>query len=389
MDRKAYVSIWKDESKEDINTTKFLELLLKYDYIWCQNYEEMKMNLKETDKRIFLKECNESIENVDEMRASLIIDIIRHTFLKEFSSLHKDPKNVDHPLLPWFSQAYRLFKRSFISEAPSITSPSNSTVAIVSITPPSGVPPLKITNDSSSATASFLSSTPTVEPFSWVTAIPYMKLPSIDQEKKSSNPSSLSLKNGYKNESSLMNVKLQYEFPILYPVCILPCASLGCYGEGTDISCSRKESEPFSNRIISDLPSFPQISDFPYLSHHDDIPNPPNSCRPDSRGSETTNLVKNFSQPFSSRNPIEPIATGFTANNSLARKWKNFTNNFSSRESFQSCTARTSKCPDFSTISSTSTGTGTKFSSLPRVKSKVKNSPTTRAKSSTLLPPRY
>ncbi|GBN98303.1 hypothetical protein AVEN_13796-2 [Araneus ventricosus] len=307
-------------------------------------------------------------------------------FMEEFSRLQKSQKNADQPILPWFLQAYQLFQRSSTSAASSITSPSTPTVAIASNTPPARVPTFKIADASTSATASSLSSTPTVKPFSWTTLLPYWKLPSLGQETQLANPSSLSLKNGYDNESYLGNgnVKPQYDLPIIYPVCILPWASLGRSGDGSGISCSQNESESLTG---SGIPVYqpssfhPRTSDFSYLSGDNGIPNPTNSYRPDSRHSEITNQDRNSSQTVISINPIEPIATGFTANNSSAKKCGNFANNFSSHVSFQSSTARTSTSPVFSAISSTSSGT--KFPSLPRGKSKVRTFPAARIKSST------
>ncbi|GBL61869.1 hypothetical protein AVEN_215658-1, partial [Araneus ventricosus] len=73
-----------DDSKEDICTTKFLELLLRYDYVWSLDCEEaLKLNLSEKDMRQFLNECKVFLQELNEMEAAMKLANIRELYNKE------------------------------------------------------------------------------------------------------------------------------------------------------------------------------------------------------------------------------------------------------------------------------------------------------------------
>ncbi|GBO28896.1 hypothetical protein AVEN_21710-1 [Araneus ventricosus] len=98
-----------DDSKEDICTTKFLELLLRYGYVWRLDCEEaLKLNLSEKDMRQFLNECRVFLQDLTEMKAAMKLANIRELYNKE---LQKSLKNADESKFRWFSLADKLFRR--------------------------------------------------------------------------------------------------------------------------------------------------------------------------------------------------------------------------------------------------------------------------------------
>ncbi|KAF8771287.1 hypothetical protein HNY73_018726 [Argiope bruennichi] len=100
--------IVEDKSEEDDRTTRFLELLLRYDYVCKQDCEEnFLLNLSAKEKIKFLNDCTEIYQDFDELKATIKITNIRELYDKE---MQETSKNADESKYPWFSLADKLFK---------------------------------------------------------------------------------------------------------------------------------------------------------------------------------------------------------------------------------------------------------------------------------------
>ncbi|GBL81976.1 hypothetical protein AVEN_181657-1, partial [Araneus ventricosus] len=68
MNRKEVESVWVDDKEVDeLYTMRFLELLLKYDYVWSPNDQiALSINLGHDEKMQFLRDFSNFIEGIDE-----------------------------------------------------------------------------------------------------------------------------------------------------------------------------------------------------------------------------------------------------------------------------------------------------------------------------------
>ncbi|CAL1294615.1 unnamed protein product [Larinioides sclopetarius] len=115
MQRANDCSNKKDDTKKDTCTIKFLELLLRYDYVWRLDCEEVfKLNLSEKDTGQFLNECSEFFPDLDEMEAVIKLKNIRDMYNKQ---LQKASQNGNESEFSWFSLADKLFQRPTTTKA--------------------------------------------------------------------------------------------------------------------------------------------------------------------------------------------------------------------------------------------------------------------------------